>query len=94
MGSISWGKNGSWSVLSTSANACDWSRPNTNSIFSQHAARIWFFYQQQLELDEVLDRILENLSRIAGYTAASIMLVNDERIASIARTRGYTENGI
>ena len=63
-------------------------------IFSEVLREFGFSISSTLELDEVLDRILENLSRIAGYTAASIMLVNDERIASIARTRGYTENGL
>ncbi|MGJ3238017.1 MAG: GAF domain-containing protein [Anaerolineae bacterium] len=44
-----------------------------------------------LELDEVLDQILENISRVIPHDAADIMLIRDD-VASIVRSRGYHEH--
>lgn len=41
-----------------------------------------------LDLDEVLDQILENVSRAIPHDAADIMLITDN-VAYIARSRGY-----
>jgi diguanylate cyclase (GGDEF)-like protein/PAS domain S-box-containing protein len=46
-----------------------------------------------LDLDEVLDRILENLGRVVRHEVANILLVNEDNIAAVARTRGYAEHG-
>jgi diguanylate cyclase (GGDEF)-like protein len=63
-------------------------------VFSEVLREASLSINSSLELDQVLDRILENLSRVVGYDAASILLVNDAGIASIARTRGFTERGM
>lgn len=41
-----------------------------------------------LNLDEVLDRILENLAKVVAYKTANIMLINGS-IAKIVRSKGY-----
>ncbi|NKQ34159.1 MAG: GAF domain-containing protein [Chloroflexi bacterium] len=46
-----------------------------------------------LELNEALDRILENVARVAPYDTANIILF-EEGIARIVRTRGYVERGL
>lgn len=46
-----------------------------------------------MELDEALDRILENVARVVPYDTANIILF-EEGIARIARTRGYVERGL
>lgn len=45
-----------------------------------------------LELDELLDRILENLEKVVPASACNIMLVEDGMVR-VARTRGYRERG-
>ncbi|MEI6778176.1 MAG: diguanylate cyclase [Chloroflexales bacterium] len=47
-----------------------------------------------LTLDEVLDRILDNVGRVVPHDAANIMLVNaDAYTVSVVRSRGYVEHG-
>ncbi len=47
-----------------------------------------------LNFDEVLDRILDNVGRVAPHDAATIMMVDEERNeAYVVRGRGYTERG-
>jgi diguanylate cyclase (GGDEF)-like protein/PAS domain S-box-containing protein len=46
-----------------------------------------------LNSEEVLDRILANLEKVAQYDAASIAMVDEEGIVSFVRWRGYNENG-
>ena len=43
-----------------------------------------------LDLDEVLDRILENAERVLPHTTSNIMLVEHENV-SVARSRGYAQ---
>jgi hypothetical protein len=45
-----------------------------------------------LDFDEVLDRLLVQIARIAPYDSASVMLVNDGR-ARVARLHGYEKFG-
>ncbi len=45
-----------------------------------------------LELDELLDRILENLEKVVSATACNVMLVEDG-LVRVVRTRGYRERG-
>jgi diguanylate cyclase (GGDEF)-like protein len=53
-----------------------------------------FSISSTLELDEVLDRILGNLNRILNFHTANILLLNDARVATVARTIGYPEHGL
>ncbi len=46
-----------------------------------------------MELDEALDRILENVARVVPYDTANIILF-EEGVARIVRTRGYVERGL
>lgn len=46
-----------------------------------------------LKLDEVLDRILNNLERVLPHEAASIMLIRQGE-ARVVRVRGYAERGL
>lgn len=46
-----------------------------------------------LELDEVLDRILENVEHVVPQAAANVMLIEDG-VAHIVRARGYAERGL
>lgn len=46
-----------------------------------------------LDLDEVLDRILEEMERVVPYEAADIMLI-ESGVAHVARHRGYAERGL
>ncbi len=47
-----------------------------------------------LELDQVLDRILEQVERITGGDVSNIMLVEENDLARIVRYRGYRNLGI
>jgi diguanylate cyclase (GGDEF)-like protein len=42
-----------------------------------------------LELDEVLNRLLDNLGRVVPHHSASIALVEDEKVVRFVRWRGY-----
>lgn len=44
-----------------------------------------------LNLEEVLDRILSNLERVAAKVSANIVLVDDDGMARFVRWRGYAE---
>ena len=46
-----------------------------------------------LDFDEVLDRILANVGRMAPHDAANIMLI-ESGVARIVRNRGYAERGV
>lgn len=46
-----------------------------------------------LNLDEVLDKILDNVERVVPHDAANIMLVN-KGIAKVAGRRGYAQRGL
>lgn len=46
-----------------------------------------------LELDEVLDRILENVEHVVPQAAANVMLI-ENGVAHIVRARGYAERGL
>jgi NtrC-family two-component system sensor histidine kinase KinB len=47
-----------------------------------------------LDLDQVLDRILENIERVVPHEAADIMLLDDEgKWAQVVRERGYVLSG-
>jgi diguanylate cyclase (GGDEF)-like protein/PAS domain S-box-containing protein len=46
-----------------------------------------------LHLEELLDRILENLEKVVQHDAASIALVDDEETISYVRWRGYDDAG-
>lgn len=46
-----------------------------------------------LELNEVLDRLLENVGRVVPHDTANIMFL-DEGVARVARCRGYDELGL
>lgn len=46
-----------------------------------------------LSLDEVLDRILENVGRVVPHDTASIMLIEDG-VARVAKARGFAEHGL
>ncbi|NDJ53412.1 MAG: GAF domain-containing protein [Chloroflexi bacterium] len=46
-----------------------------------------------LELEEVLDRVLTNLSRVVRHDAANIMIIEDG-VARVVRSRGYTDRGL
>lgn len=46
-----------------------------------------------LRLDEVLDRILENLEHVVPHEASSIMLITGDT-AKVVRSRGFIERGI
>ena len=47
-----------------------------------------------LNLAEVFDLILANAARVVPYDAINIMLLDDEDIATVVRSRGYDELGI
>ena len=47
-----------------------------------------------LELGEVLDRILDNLSRVIEHDAADVMLIEDGKIARVVACRGYAARGL
>jgi diguanylate cyclase (GGDEF)-like protein/PAS domain S-box-containing protein len=46
-----------------------------------------------LNLEEVLDRILDHVSRLVPYQSASVILADEQGIGRVARARGYVENG-
>ncbi|MEI7987900.1 MAG: histidine kinase N-terminal 7TM domain-containing protein, partial [Chloroflexota bacterium] len=47
-----------------------------------------------LDLDEVLDRILENIGAVVPHDLATIMLIDEEGIANVVRHRGYREHNL
>ncbi|HSD85274.1 MAG TPA: GAF domain-containing protein [Anaerolineae bacterium] len=49
---------------------------------------------QTLHFDEVLDRVLDTVGRVAPHDAANIMLIDDYGVARIVRERGYAERGL
>ncbi len=49
---------------------------------------------QTLHFDEVLDRVLDTMDRVAPHDVASIMLIDDRGVARMVRTRGYAERGL
>ncbi len=46
-----------------------------------------------LNIDEVLDRILDNVGRVVPHDAANVMLI-DQGVARVERERGYAERGL
>ncbi|HZD11715.1 MAG TPA: PAS domain S-box protein [Candidatus Binatia bacterium] len=48
---------------------------------------------ETLDLDEVLDRILENLGQVVPHDVANIMLIEDGRVR-VARMSGFSEHGV
>lgn len=46
---------------------------------------------RSLDLDEVLDRILQQVGRVVPHQGANIMLIGDEGIARTRRSHGYRE---
>lgn len=46
-----------------------------------------------LDLDEVLDRILQTLSRVLKFDAANITMMDDQGTITVARTTGYDRMG-
>ncbi|PKN98654.1 MAG: hypothetical protein CVU42_10575 [Chloroflexi bacterium HGW-Chloroflexi-4] len=51
-------------------------------------ADVFMALNSSLHLDEVLDRILENLAKVVSYKTANIMLINGNH-AKIVRSKGY-----
>ncbi len=51
------------------------------------------FITQSLQLDEVLGRILDNVSRVSRYETAAITLLDGDMVY-VARARGYAERGM
>jgi len=48
---------------------------------------------RSLELDDVLERILENVGRVVPHDAANIMFIEDG-VARVVRSRGFAERGL
>ena len=44
--------------------------------------------------EDVLDRLLSNLGRVAPYDMASFLLLSDHKNLRVARSHGYQENGL
>lgn len=51
------------------------------------------FITQSLQLDDVLGRILDNVSRVSRYDTAAITLLDGD-LVYVARARGYAERGM
>lgn len=44
-----------------------------------------------LSLSEVMEKMLDNIGRVIPHDSANIMLIEDNKIARVARSRGYVE---
>lgn len=61
-------------------------------ILAAALADVSMALNSSLHLDEVLDKILENLSKVISYKTANIMLIEGAK-ARIVRSRGYDQLG-
>lgn len=60
-------------------------------VLAEALAETAAILNRSLDLDEVLDRILQQVGRVVPHQGANIMLINDEGIARTRRSHGYRE---
>lgn len=60
-------------------------------VLAEALAETAAILNRSLDLDEVLDRILEQVGRVVPHEGTNIMLINDEGMARVRRAHAYRE---